>query len=89
MVMNDLVMRHLARLLNSIHVKLTFQARIDQPRKRAFPEGAKKVDTFKDLLSSSDIVSLHCALTNDTVQLINSDSLQHIKPGMLHFSIVH
>lgn len=50
-------------------------------RKRAFPAGTYKVNSLKELLSSSDIVSLHCALTNDTVQLLNADSLQHIKRG--------
>jgi phosphoglycerate dehydrogenase-like enzyme len=43
--------------------------------------GAKKLKNLKELLGASDIVSLHCPLTNDTVQLINADSLQHIKPG--------
>lgn len=39
------------------------------------------MDTLNDLLAASDLVSLHCALTNDTIQIINADSLQHIKPG--------
>lgn len=36
-----------------------------------------------DLLSASDIVSLHCPLTPETYHLINSDSLQHLKPGAM------
>ena len=43
--------------------------------------GANKLNSLKELLAASDIISLHCALTNDTVQLINADSLQHVKPG--------
>lgn len=39
------------------------------------------MDTLNDLLAASDLVSLHCALTNETVQIINADCLQHIKPG--------
>jgi len=39
------------------------------------------MDTLNDLLAASDLVSLHCALTNDTVHILNADCLQHIKPG--------
>ncbi|XP_024370957.1 C-terminal binding protein AN [Physcomitrium patens] len=53
----------------------------ENQRRRAFPAGAEKINCLKQLLSTSDIVTLHCELTNDTVQLINTDSLQHMKPG--------
>ncbi|KAG6402669.1 hypothetical protein SASPL_134871 [Salvia splendens] len=46
-----------------------------------FPAAARRMDTLNDLLAASDLISLHCALTNDTVQIINADCLQHIKPG--------
>ncbi|XP_022147307.1 C-terminal binding protein AN [Momordica charantia] len=46
-----------------------------------FPSAARRMDTLNDLLAASDLISLHCALTNDTVQIINSECLQHIKPG--------
>lgn len=39
------------------------------------------MDTLNDLLAASDLISLHCALTNETVQIINSECLQHVKPG--------
>jgi hypothetical protein len=39
------------------------------------------MDTLNDLLAASDVISLHCALTNDTVQILNAECLQHIKPG--------
>ncbi|XP_068669771.1 C-terminal binding protein AN-like [Aristolochia californica] len=47
----------------------------------AFPPAARRMDTLNDLLAASDLVSLHCALTNETVQIINAECLQHIKPG--------
>uniref|UniRef100_A0A5B7AJL6 Putative C-terminal binding protein AN n=1 Tax=Davidia involucrata TaxID=16924 RepID=A0A5B7AJL6_DAVIN len=46
-----------------------------------FPPAARRMDTLNDLLASSDMISLHCDLTNETVQIINADCLQHIKPG--------
>ncbi|CAL5339496.1 unnamed protein product [Camellia sinensis] len=42
---------------------------------------AQRMDTLNDLLAASDLISLHCALTNETIQIINADCLQHIKPG--------
>lgn len=50
-------------------------------RASSFPPAARRMDTLNDLLAASDLISLHCALTNETVQIINADCLQHIKPG--------
>jgi D-lactate dehydrogenase len=36
-----------------------------------------------DLYGQSDIISLHCPLTKDTHHLINADSLQKMKPGVM------
>ncbi|KAL0904219.1 hypothetical protein M5K25_026300 [Dendrobium thyrsiflorum] len=49
----------------------------------AFPPAARKMDTLNDLLAASDIVSLHCVLSHDTVQILNAECLQHIKPGAI------
>ncbi|GLU00708.1 hypothetical protein SLE2022_180560 [Rubroshorea leprosula] len=46
-----------------------------------FPPAARRMDTLNDLLAASDLISLHCALTNETCQIINAESLQHVKPG--------
>ncbi|XP_073526339.1 uncharacterized protein [Phyllobates terribilis] len=46
-----------------------------------FPPAARRMETLNDLLAASDVVSLHCALTDETVQIINAECLQHIKPG--------
>ncbi|KAJ4950865.1 hypothetical protein NE237_027697 [Protea cynaroides] len=46
-----------------------------------FPSAARRMDTLSDLLAASDLISLHCTLSNETVQIINAECLQHIKPG--------
>ncbi len=38
---------------------------------------------FDELLPQVDILSLHCPLTNDNAKLINSNTLQQLKPGAL------
>lgn len=39
--------------------------------------------SLNDLLSVSDVVSLHCPLTHDTFHIINKQSLSHIKEGAM------
>ncbi|CAM0956380.1 unnamed protein product [Alopecurus aequalis] len=46
-----------------------------------FPSAARRMDTLNDLLAASDLVSLHCALTNDTTNILSAERLQHIKPA--------
>lgn len=48
----------------------------------SFPSAARRMETLNDLLAASDLISLHCALTNDTIQIINAECLQHVKPGI-------
>ncbi|CAF1923389.1 BnaC05g00510D [Brassica napus] len=50
-------------------------------RPSRFPRAARRMDTLNDLLAASDVISLHCALTDNTVQILNAECLQHIKPG--------
>ncbi|THU65815.1 hypothetical protein C4D60_Mb05t07630 [Musa balbisiana] len=47
----------------------------------AFPAAARRMDTLNDLLAASDLVSLHCSLSDDTMHILNAECLQHIKPG--------
>ncbi|MED6172866.1 hypothetical protein PIB30_053952 [Stylosanthes scabra] len=49
--------------------------------KVSFPPAARRMDTLHDLLAASDLISLHCALTNETMQIVNAECLQHVKPG--------
>ena len=45
-------------------------------------EGITKV-AFEDLLTQSDILTLHCPLTPETHHIINADSLQMMKPSAI------
>ena len=47
--------------------------------KDKLPEEMKKV-TLDELFKSSDIVSLHCPLTNETKELVNKERLDMMKP---------
>lgn len=46
------------------------------------PSAVKKV-TFDELLKESDIISLHCPLTNLTQGLINNETIQKMKTGVI------
>ncbi len=46
------------------------------------PEGIQKT-TLDGLLAVSDILTLHCPLTDDTLHLINRERLEKMKPGAI------
>ena len=48
----------------------------------ALPQGVQKAD-LQELLSTSDVVSLHCPLTPDTRHLINADTLSQMKSSAI------
>ena len=41
--------------------------------------GAQKIDTMKELLEKSDVVSIHCPLTPETNNLISKKELSYMK----------
>ncbi|CAN8306490.1 unnamed protein product [Cochlearia groenlandica] len=75
-----LASRSLAFKMNVLYFDVP-QGDEERIRPSRFPRAARRMDTLNDLLAASDVISLHCALTNDTVQILNADCLQHIKPG--------
>jgi len=46
------------------------------------PPGVRKV-TFEELLGASDVVSLHCPLTDQTRHLINRDTIAMMRPSAI------
>ncbi len=46
----------------------------------ALPTGVEKAENLDHLLSESDVVSLHCPLTDSTKHLINASTLAKMKP---------
>ena len=62
------------------HIALAFGMKVKAlTSKDALPAGIKKV-SLDELLSTSDVLSLHCPLTESTRHLINADSLQQMRP---------
>ncbi|KAF9530573.1 D-isomer specific 2-hydroxyacid dehydrogenase [Crepidotus variabilis] len=53
------------------------------PSKVADEYGVTYVNTLDDLLERSDIISLHCPLTESTKYIINDDSLSKMKRGVI------
>ena len=44
------------------------------------PQAAWRMDIINDLLAA--FISLHCFPTDETVQIINAECFQHVKPGV-------
>ncbi|CAM6085721.1 unnamed protein product [Calypogeia fissa] len=78
-----LATRCLAFKMNVIYLDTEEGADGNRRHRRAFPPQVKKMDSLQELLSVSDVVSLHCPLTNETVQIINAETIKFLKPGAM------
>ncbi|PRQ58282.1 putative oxidoreductase [Rosa chinensis] len=75
----SLATRSLAFKISVLYFDVEVNGKVS--RSYGFPSAARKMDTLNDLLAASDLISLHCALTNETIQILNAECLQHVKPG--------
>lgn len=66
------------RLALALDMRLLVTAR----HEKAVPEGARYT-TLDELLTQSDVISLHCPLTPQSTRLIDAAALQKMKPGAL------
>ena len=72
--------RVLTTMINGFHMRgLAYDAYVDNAR--ITETGAESCDSLRGLLEQSDIVSLHVPLTDTTRYLINSESLQWMRPN--------
>ncbi|WP_394661929.1 hydroxyacid dehydrogenase [uncultured Pantoea sp.] len=53
------------------------------PYASSLPEGCERAETPEALYAQSDIVSLHCPLTDDNRAMINETALRHFRPGAI------
>ena len=53
------------------------------PSQERFSPGVRRVDTLQELLSTSDIVSLHRPLRPDTVHTLDADAMRLMKRGAI------
>ena len=49
---------------------------------RVLPDGIKTA-TLDEVISTADVISLHCPLTNETKEMINAQSLAKMKPSAI------
>lgn len=79
--------QRVAKIASSYGMKVIVHTRteskVTEYNKNVHEDEKVKFVTLDELLSTSDIVSLHCPLKNENKGLINSDALKKIKDGAL------
>ena len=67
-------------------IMLGFGCRIiayDPYESKELKEKGVQYKSFDELLRESDIISIHCPLTPETLHLINREAIQHMKKGVM------
>lgn len=73
--------RMVARLLNAFGAIVLYTDVFRQPETVEKELGLTYFPTFKDMLPNVDILSFHCPLTSDNVEMLNVCTLSLMKPG--------
>ena len=76
------IAKTLVSLLKPFHTNILYSDLVQMPSEFETENNMKFVD-ISELLSRSDIVTIHCALTNTTRGLINSESIRMMKSGSI------
>lgn len=59
------------------------QILVYDPYKTDMPIGIKKIDSLNELLSLSDVISLHVHVTDETIDMLNEFNMQHLKSDVI------
>ena len=68
-----------AKIADAFGMKVLVYTSKDESK---LPVGVTKV-SFEELLANSDIISLHCPLTNSTKEMINQETISKMKDGVI------
>ena len=71
--------REVAKIAEAFSMNVVYCNHGNKP----YPDSKHTFLSFEELLKESDIISLHCPLTQDTKNLINKDTLSKMKKGCL------
>ena len=70
---------NIGRAVAKIALALEMNVLVYSRTPKEMPQGCKQVE-FQELLANSDVVTIHCPLTQQTERMINREALQCMKP---------
>lgn len=75
--------RQVAKYLNCFGAKIVYTDlfRMSEEKESAF--GATYVSSFEELLPLADILSFHCPLTDDNIEMLNASTINKMKDGAI------
>lgn len=73
----------IGRRAASVGVALGMRVVAFDPYAKSVPDGVTRVDNLSQLYRESDVVSLHCPLTDDNRGMINRETLAQFKDGAM------
>ena len=72
--------RQVAQLARALGMRVLASSRLARPSGGESPDGWR---TIPDLFAESDVISLHCPLTDDNAGFVNAELLARVRPGTL------